>query len=301
VNNQPNDPVRLQAITPNNAAIVTRYLQEVVTMGTGVRAQLADGRPVAGKTGTTENYGDAWFVGYTPQLAVSVWVGYPNKLRPMTTQFQGGPVAGGTFPALIFKTFMEQALPYLNAQPQSFASPLFPAPVTESVVFRDGVWQRDNGQCKGTVSLVFFSDRTPARLANCRANEVEVPNVLGENLDDATTTLSSLPLRTQPIYKPALPGQSVGVVVGQIPAIGAHLEPLDTVRVVLAKPLHGTVPNVVGLSTAKALEQLAGRGLKPVVSGTLLAGSPGGQVLSQDPRAGVAAAPAMAVKLVVAG
>ena len=53
-------------------------LQNVVDAGTGQRAALAD-RPVAGKTGTTENYGDAWFVGYTPQLAVAVWVGYPNE------------------------------------------------------------------------------------------------------------------------------------------------------------------------------------------------------------------------------
>ena len=66
--------------------------------GTGKRAQLPDGRPVAGKTGTTENYGDAWFVGYTPQLVVAVWVGYPNKLVPMLSQFHGEAVAGGTFP-----------------------------------------------------------------------------------------------------------------------------------------------------------------------------------------------------------
>ena len=66
--------------------------------GNGTRAALSDGRPVAGKTGTTENYGDAWFVGYTPQLVVAVWVGYPNELRPMLTDFHGEPVAGGPTP-----------------------------------------------------------------------------------------------------------------------------------------------------------------------------------------------------------
>jgi hypothetical protein len=219
----------------------------------------------------------------------------------MTTEFNGGPVAGGTFPALIFKTFMQEALRYLDDGPASFAEPSFASPVTERVVFRDGIWQRDNGQCKGTISLVFFSGEGPAKLANCRPNEVEVPNVLGLNFDDATTELSSMPLRSQPIYKPAQPGQPVGVVIGQIPAIGAHLEPLDTVRLVLAKPLHGTVPSVIGLPKDKALQRLAGRGLKAVVAGLLGDGSGTERVIAQSPEAGVAAAPGLGVTLTVAG
>jgi penicillin-binding protein 1A len=301
VNDQGNNPVPKQAISANSAAIVTKYLQEVVQEGTGVRAQLADGRPVAGKTGTTENYGDAWFVGYTPQLAAAIWVGYPNKLKPMTTEFNGGPVAGGTFPALIFKTFMQDALAYQTDEPKSFPTPEFPYPVTESVVFRNGVWQRDNGQCKGTVSLVFFSGQGPAKLANCRPNEIEVPSVLGQSFDDATVQLSNGPLRSQAIYEPAQPGQRVGVVVGQIPSIGSHLEPFDTVRLVLAKPLHGLVPSVGGLTSTAALEKLAARGLKPQVIGTLADGTGSGRVISQAPLAGVAAAPGMTVNLVVAG
>jgi len=299
VDNRGNDPVRRPVLSSNRAAIVTRFLQEVVQQGTGVRAQLADGRPVAGKTGTTENYGDAWFVGYTPQLAVSVWVGYPNRLRPMTSEFQGGPVAGGTYPAVIFKTFMEQALSYLGDQPAAFPSPSFPAPVSESVVLRNGTWQRNNGQCKGTISLDFFSGEGPARLADCRPNEVEVPNVLGQTFDDATAALSSQPLKAQAIYKPATPGQRVGVVVGEIPSIGSHLSSFDTVRLVLAKSLHGTVPSVVGLSTQVALERLAARGLKPVVGGLLAGGGGPERVISEQPEAGVAAAPGMKITLVV--
>jgi penicillin-binding protein 1A len=88
------------------ASTVDNLLQGVVKSGTGQRAQLGI-VPVAGKTGTTENYGDAWFVGYTRDYTVAVWVGYPNKLVPMETEFNGEPVAGGTYPAGIFKTFME--------------------------------------------------------------------------------------------------------------------------------------------------------------------------------------------------
>ena len=63
VGRKQNIPVPREALPANDAAIVNRMLQGVVESGTGKRAQLTDGRPVAGKTGTTEDYGDAWFVG----------------------------------------------------------------------------------------------------------------------------------------------------------------------------------------------------------------------------------------------
>ena len=62
--------------------------------------------PQWGKTGTTENYGDAWFVGSSGSLTVAVWVGYPDRLKPMETEWRGEPVAGGTYPAAIWKQFM---------------------------------------------------------------------------------------------------------------------------------------------------------------------------------------------------
>ena len=72
---------------------------------------------IAGKTGTTESYGDAWFVGWTKEYTVAVWVGYPDEFKPMEFEFQGEPVAGGTYPAGIWKTFM-QALLKINPLPK---------------------------------------------------------------------------------------------------------------------------------------------------------------------------------------
>ena len=102
--------VKTKRVLSENVAVgVDNLLRAVVTNGTGKRAQIA-GVPIAGKTGTTENYGDAWFVGWTPEYTVAVWVGYPKRFQPMKTEFQGKPVAGGTFPAGIWKTFMEAVL-----------------------------------------------------------------------------------------------------------------------------------------------------------------------------------------------
>jgi penicillin-binding protein 1A len=88
---------------------VGTILQGVVKNGTAQRAQIPN-MVISGKTGTTENYGDAWFVGWTPEYTVAVWVGYPKKFQPMKTEFRGEPVAGGTYPAGIWKTFMESVL-----------------------------------------------------------------------------------------------------------------------------------------------------------------------------------------------
>jgi penicillin-binding protein 1A len=89
-------------------------LHGVVVQGTGQRAQVAEW--TAGKTGTTESYGDAWFVGFDDQYTVAVWVGYPDRLRFMKTEYHGGPVAGGTFPAEIWHDFMAAALKIREAR-----------------------------------------------------------------------------------------------------------------------------------------------------------------------------------------
>jgi penicillin-binding protein 1A len=101
--------VRTHRVLPAEVASTeTTMLETVIQYGTGKAAAI--GQFAAGKTGTTSNYGDAWFVGWDSKFTVAVWVGYPNKLIPMTNDFDGGPVLGGTFPALIWHDFMTSAL-----------------------------------------------------------------------------------------------------------------------------------------------------------------------------------------------
>jgi penicillin-binding protein 1A len=94
-----------QSIADQTVGIMTT----VISQGTGRRAALGPGQFAAGKTGTTENSGDAWFVGFTKRWTVAVWVGYADKLKPMLTEFAGAPVEGGTLPALIWHDFMVAA------------------------------------------------------------------------------------------------------------------------------------------------------------------------------------------------
>jgi penicillin-binding protein 1A len=89
-------------------------LQAVVTGGTGTRAAIS-GRPVAGKTGTTDKHGDAWFIGFTPQLATAVWMGSPESVVPMNS-VGGINVFGGTFPALLWHNFMVDAMAFVPVE-----------------------------------------------------------------------------------------------------------------------------------------------------------------------------------------
>jgi penicillin-binding protein 1A len=97
-----------QVLDENDADLATSALETVVTSGTGTNAQI--GRPVAGKTGTAQEYVDAWFCGYTPQLAACVWVGYPEGQIPLTNIQGYSAVYGGTIPANIWHDFMVGAM-----------------------------------------------------------------------------------------------------------------------------------------------------------------------------------------------
>jgi penicillin-binding protein 1A len=288
-----NRPIQRPVFDEEKAKLVNHILQKVITSGTGRKASLP-GRPAAGKTGTTENYGDAWFVGYTPQLAVAVWVGYANELRPMLTEYEDEAVAGGTFPALIWKSFMHEALDHLKAEPAYFDSPSLPYAEPVSVVQRGGRLMRDNGLCREARNVWLFSDDGPRRTADCKPNEVEVPRLIGATLDDARDRLAAQPLRHDVVYKPAARGQRLDVVVGQIPARGT-LSAHDEVILVLAKPRYGVVPSVVGLPVDRAIRRLERFKLQPAVVGAAT-----GRVVRQVPRGQIAAAPGMRIRLVVA-
>ncbi len=291
-----NRPVARPTMTTGEADLLTSILQRVVTQGTGKRAALPD-RPAAGKTGTTDNYGDAWFVGYTPQLAVAVWVGYPDKLKPMLTEFGGKPVAGGTLPALIWKAFMTAAAEQLKTVPEQFSgTPYLPAE-EKRIVWRGGSFKLDNGYCPGTRVVTYFAGRGPTTEAECYANEVTVPLVIGRTVDVANEVLARQPLGSELIGVPAKPGKRPGYVIKQEPRNG-FLSANGKVRLYVTRPdpRFGLLPNLVGSSVAVARSRL--RSLKAKTTIEYDKG-PAGSVLEQRPEPGVAAGRGLHVALIV--
>jgi penicillin-binding protein 1A len=115
-----------RVLNENIADQMNDVLKGVVSKGTGKAADLGRPNGTAGKTGTSENFSDAWFVGYTPELSTSVWMGFADSQRPLTNIKGLARIYGGTLPAKTWHDFMAAAL---EGKPVSdFAAPAAPPP-----------------------------------------------------------------------------------------------------------------------------------------------------------------------------
>ncbi|MFT4035493.1 MAG: transglycosylase domain-containing protein [Patulibacter sp.] len=146
-------PKRAKTFLNGVTGEVTKILAQNVQSGTGTRAQIQC--PAAGKTGTTDNFRDAWFSGFTPRLATSVWVGYPDRQIEMRTQYFGSSVAGGTFPAIIWGKYMRVAV---GGQPCGEWKKIT-EPVTATFT---GKYSRSGGAGTGTDDGTTPTNATPA-------------------------------------------------------------------------------------------------------------------------------------------
>jgi penicillin-binding protein 1A len=135
-------------ISPETSYIMTNLMESVVTSGTGQRAR-ALGRPVAGKTGTTNNMKDAWFVGYVPQLVAGVWVGYDQE------KSLGAGGSGGQAAAPIWTEFMQRAVAGISVQ--SFVPP---ADVTFALI-NSSTGRLTRSGAEGSVQECFITGTEP--------------------------------------------------------------------------------------------------------------------------------------------
>ena len=140
-------PQRERVVADWVASTVTQVLHDNMLYGTGTGAHVYN-RTDAGKTGTTENYADGWFCGFTARLAAAVWIGYPQGEIPMLS-VHGIAVTGGSFPAQIWHTFMETAVG---------DRPDVPFPVAQT----EPVWSSWRGQWQYSGSYGYSSGTTTA-------------------------------------------------------------------------------------------------------------------------------------------
>jgi len=197
------------------AFLTTDILRGVISRGTGKAASI--GRPAAGKTGTTQEYRDAWFVGYTPDVATAVWVGYSDSQREMKS-VHGRAVTGGSFPAQIWAQFMRAA--HKGVDSHAFKRP-------------DGLSTVQVCTESGGVATEFCPKKTSALVltkslpADCELHtvpiEVKVPKLVGLAKEDALAKLDSLGLTAKVVERP-VSGVAPGIVSEQTPAAGSKVE-----------------------------------------------------------------------------
>ncbi len=263
------DPVMVTHITNpdgtqlyENVSVATPVLNETVDAqltwalsrvmsGTGHRAALDD-RPSAGKTGTAQNNADATFVGFTPQMATAVWVGYPDEQLPMRTQFNGKKVQGGTFPALIWHELMTAAhegLPVVE----------FPKPPPSST----------------TTTLPEIPEEAP------------VPGLIGLELTEELRTLLTEEFWIIEAVEVETNDFEAGKVFNQVPAPNTIVPGGSTITVEIAvTPPILPVPSVIGLTESEAKQVIAAAGFGVSVTYLTNPSSSGpivGRVWSQDP------------------
>ncbi|HKN85730.1 MAG TPA: penicillin-binding transpeptidase domain-containing protein, partial [Nitrospiraceae bacterium] len=167
-------------ISTETAYLITNVLEDVIQRGTGQQAKSL-ARPIAGKTGTTNDYTDAWFMGYTPNFVVGVWVGF-DDIRSL------GETESGAHAALpIWIDFMREALLQL---------PEVPFEIPENIVFVNvdaatGLLAADHGE-QGTVEI-FLKGTEPTQAAPPRTDSTRFYQI-----DQGIDGVGELPAAVQP-------------------------------------------------------------------------------------------------------
>ena len=235
---------------------ISWVLTGTIINGTGTRARLDDGRTAAGKTGTSQNNADATFVGYTAQRTAAVWVGYSVGQVPMSFEFGGRPVAGGTFPALIWKEIMEEMHDGLPLEG-------FPTPPTSS---------------------------TTTTLPNA-PDLIVVPDLFGRAIDEELRLQMEEEFFTITVVERETADYESGTIFLQVPAAGTEAPGGVIITVEIAVgPRRDPVPDAVGLLESEAKQSLTSAGLgvntrfiqNPDSNGEIRPG----RVWSQNPVAG---------------
>jgi penicillin-binding protein 1A len=257
-------PAVTQAVERQVAETVTAALTEVVQRGTGQLSRI--GRAAAGKTGTSQDHADAWFVGYTPEMVAGVWVGFPEGRVPMEYPATPYTIAGGTWPAQIWARFASPALagvPY-GELASADAGGQVSVEVDLSTGFLAGPYcprehvQRLRVPAELAPSVV-CPIHNPAGVVEYGAGAV--PDLIGLDLTTAVEALTTAGYRASIDWRDG-GSLAAGTIFGQEPNANAPAQAGSTVRLLVAGPEPGSVvPGVLAFPRDEATERLAAAGV----------------------------------------
>ncbi len=265
------------------AYFVTNILEKVILEGTGKGANI--GRPAAGKTGTTSDYRDAWFAGYTPELTTVVWMGFLESNQPMEP-INGRTIVGGSYPADIWREFMSAALE--GKQVEEFKVP------GNSLL--DIEVCKDSGKLptpwcprESIGFMIFVQGKEPVEFCDIH-NKVTVPDVIGQNIDNVRQMFSDLYFVINEIYETD-ETYNENIIFNTDPGPGTIIEakngnPLD-IDIYISKGLQKyDMPDLTGITKEKALKLIKGIGLKePEIKYEYNSDQPVDRIFSQNPAA----------------
>jgi penicillin-binding protein 1A len=242
---------------------VTGALTEVVARGTGIRANI--GRPVAGKTGTSQDHKDAWFVGYTPQLTAAVWVGYGESPQPMEEPLTPFSITGGTWPAEIWANFAAGALN--GVAYGTLAEPLDTGMVSVAIDTVTGLLAGPACPREYVVMMRLPAESVPTESCTVQtllASDSNlrpgfVPPVTDRSIGDGVTDLNALGFEVTVSW---VDGAEPGIIVNQEPIADTELEYGSVVHIEVVGPEPGAeMPDVLAFTVAAAETELSLRGI----------------------------------------
>ena len=295
------EPPSHQVLNPAVSWIVTQILRKVVLQGTGVAANI--GRPIAGKTGTAQQWRDAWFVGYIPQLTAGVWVGFPQAQISMVPPRTRIRITGGSFPAAIWRAFMLRAtrgMPVrqfekpvsqfvtvaVDVHRGCMATPLTPTYRIRRVQFVRGTQPTKECSYRGSIGTggVITADVVPS--------VVGLPVAAAEERLAAVGLASVRASQYDTNYPP-------GTVIAQTPPPGHPVPKNGTITLIVSTNAYPSVPAVVGVSREEATRRLQKAGFAVAVfsAASYDPGFPPGVVVSQNPKAGAEKPPGTTVTI----
>ncbi|HEV2283769.1 MAG TPA: PBP1A family penicillin-binding protein [bacterium] len=217
-------------LSPEVAYVMTDMLKGVVQRGTGTAANI--GIPQAGKTGTADDYRNAWFIGFTPSIVAGVWVGNDDD-SPMNK------VTGGSLPARTWAAFMKQILPLVGKDDWTSPDGVVQGTVCATDASAAGCTTRPEVFIRGTEPEGVTAPAAPATPSPDQPAAPPGPSGVPVPADQRPATMTSKPAGT-PAPAPAVPAVVTGAPGGSAQTIPPAAPDHATVPVVITAPRHGS-------------------------------------------------------------